>query len=107
MVGGDKQEALLYELGDIARDRLAAHASTLPSFDRVVKAEDVLIRRRAELSSLEAGKNQAADAFLHFVDEVQGERSKAEPLLTKWQKQVSVAEARAKEPRQNLTRKRE
>ena len=48
----EKYEELIFQLGDLARERLPNKPNCPRSMDRVYKAEDVVVARREELAQL-------------------------------------------------------
>jgi chromosome segregation ATPase len=100
------RDELLFELGDIARDRLANRPARPRAMDRVFKAEDMLVQRREEIEQLEARMNETDEAFEQFVDDLESEKASLQPVVARFQKLVDAVDAKAKDARKRLAKKR-
>jgi hypothetical protein len=92
-------EELLFQLGDLARDRLAGKPCSPRSMQRVFRAEEALLARRQELEALEQHFHTAEEAWQHFLAHNEGERAEQQGVLKRWKGRVEGVLQRSKELR--------
>lgn len=97
---------LIFQLGDLARDRLAGKPNCPRTMDRVYRAEAALVARRDELAALEQQMNDEDAAFQDFVAQLEEERATQLEVVKKWKKAVDAVEGQTKALRKSLTNKR-
>ena len=83
----DKDD-LIFQLGDLARERLANKPDCPRSIDRVSRAEEGLGARKDELAEVEQQMNDEDAAYQEFVANCDQERADMEQLVKKWRKAV-------------------
>ncbi|HET9449595.1 MAG TPA: hypothetical protein VFO83_01870, partial [Aggregicoccus sp.] len=67
MAKAESYDELIFQLGDLARDRLAGRPGCPRTMERVYRAEAAVVARREELAALEArldAEDAAHQAFL-------------------------------------------
>ncbi len=97
---------LIFQLGDLARDRLAGKPNCPRTMDRVYRAEEALVARREELTALEQQMNDEDAVWQDYSDQYQAERDRHMVVVKKWKKAVDAVETQTKELRKRLaTRK--
>ncbi|MFL5352532.1 hypothetical protein [Archangium sp.] len=97
---------LIFQLGDLARDRLAGKPNCPRTMDRVYRAEAALVARRDELAALEQQMNDEDAAFQDFVAQCDEERAGQLEIVKKWKKAVDAVEGQTKTLRKTLTNRR-
>ncbi len=97
---------LIFQLGDLARDRLAGKPNCPRTMDRVYRAEEALVARRDELAELEQQMNDEDAAYQAFLDEQAVEKQEHQGLVKRWKKAVDAIEGRVKDMRKTLSSKR-
>lgn len=98
----DSYNDLIFELGDLARERLANKPGYPRSMDRVFKAEDAVLARRDELAQLEQQMNDEDAAYHDFHAEQAVEREKQEKVVKQWKKAVDAIQGRVKDLRKKV-----
>ena len=94
---------LIFQLGDLARERLAGKPTAPRSIERVLRAEQLLLTRRDELQEIEAQMNEADAAHQQRIAEAKAARPADEALVKKWRKAVDAIEGRVKGVRKKLS----
>lgn len=93
---------LMFQLGDLARERLVNRPDRPKPMDRVLRAEDVVVQRRDELAELEAQMNDLDVAHQETLEAIAGERAEQEEIVKKYKRAVVAIEGRVKEMRKKL-----
>jgi chromosome segregation ATPase len=106
MAKAESYDDLIFQLGDIARDRLAGKPNCPRTMDRVYRAEEALVARREELAELEAQMNQEDVDFQEFVAEQNREKATHQVQIKKWRKAVDAIEGKVKEMRKGISSKK-
>ncbi|MFL5346682.1 MAG: hypothetical protein ACJ8AT_18020, partial [Hyalangium sp.] len=76
MAKAESYDDLIFQLGDLARDRLPGKPNCPRTMDRVYRAEEALVARRDELAALEQEMNEEDGAYQEF--QAQQDQEKAE-----------------------------
>ncbi|XXF81002.1 hypothetical protein P2318_14940 [Myxococcaceae bacterium GXIMD 01537] len=97
---------LVFQLGDLARDRLPGKPNCPRTMDRVYRAEKALVARREELAALEQQMNDEDAALNDFLAQQDQERIKHENLVAKWKKLVDTIDGKVRTTRKQLAAKR-
>jgi DNA repair exonuclease SbcCD ATPase subunit len=93
---------LIFQLGDLARDRLAGKPNCPRTMERVYRAEAALVARRDELAELEQQMNQEDADFQEFIAAQEREKPGHQQQVKKWRKAVDAIEGKVKEMRKNI-----
>ncbi len=93
---------LIFQLGDLARDRLPGKPNCPRSMDRVYRAEDAVVARRDELAALEQEMNDEDAAYSDFLAEQEEARAQQAVIVKKWKKAVDAIDGKVKELRKTL-----
>ncbi len=93
---------LIFQLGDLARERLGHRATAPRSMARVLRAEQALLDKRSELQALEAQLNSEDAENKAALLEIEGEQAEQRELVARFKKAVEGAERRSKELRKKL-----
>jgi hypothetical protein len=102
----DSYEDLIFQLGDLARERLADDPEPPRSMDRVFRAEEVVLARREELENLEREMNEEDAEQQAFLTRQEAERAEQLEIVRKWKRAVEGVEGRTKELRKKLSSKK-
>jgi len=102
MAKAESYNNLLFELGDLARERLANKPSCPRSMDRVFKAENAVLVRRDELAGLEQQLDDEDAAYQDFLAQQEEERGRQEKIVKQWKKAVDAIQGQVKELRKKL-----
>lgn len=97
---------LIFQLGDLARDRLAGKPNCPRTMDRVFRAEEALVARRDELAALEQQMNDEDAAWQDYVAQHEEERAGQGEIVKKWKKAVDAVEGQIKSLRKTLSSRR-
>ncbi|NMO18277.1 hypothetical protein HPC49_27140 [Pyxidicoccus fallax] len=97
---------LIFQLGDLARDRLPGKPNCPRSMDRVYRAEEAVVARRDELAALEQEMNDEDAAFQDFLAQQAEEKAGHDAIVKKWKKAVDAVEGKIKDQRKLLSTKR-
>lgn len=93
---------LIFQLGDLARERLVNRADSPRGMERVLKAEDALLQRREEQEELERQMNDEAALYEAFLEQQEAEREEQRAIVKKWRRAVDGVEGRTKEIRKKI-----
>ncbi|AKQ66670.1 hypothetical protein A176_003582 [Myxococcus hansupus] len=93
---------LIFQLGDLARDRLPGKPNCPRSMDRVYRAEEAVVTRRDELAALEQEMNDEDAAYSDFLAVQDEEKAKQGVIVKKWKKAVDAIDGKVKELRKTL-----
>ncbi|NVJ09882.1 hypothetical protein HUW63_32235 [Myxococcus sp. AM001] len=93
---------LIFQLGDLARDRLPGKPTCPRSMDRVYRAEEAVVARRDELAALEQEMNDEDAAYSDFLAMQGEERAKHAAIVKKWKKAVDAIDGKVKDLRKTL-----
>lgn len=99
----DSYNDLIFELGDLARERLAEKPNAPRSMDRVFKAEDSVLATRDELKALEEELNGEDASYNDFLDAQTAERDEQKEVVKKWRAAVAGLEVRSRELRKKIS----
>lgn len=97
---------LIFQLGDLARDRLPGKPNCPRTMDRVYRAEEALLARRDELAALEQEMNEEDAAWQQFQDGQAQEKAQLQVTIKKFKKAVDAIEGKVREMRKALSSKR-
>jgi hypothetical protein len=97
---------LIFQVGDLARERLANRPAPPRSLDRVLKAEQALLERQGELQELENQMNDEDAAYKDFVDQAAAEKEEQTALVKQYKRAVDVIEGRVRDLRKKLSKER-
>ena len=97
---------LMFQLGDLARDRLAGKPNCPRTMDRVYRAEAALVARRDELAGLEQQMNDEDAAWQDYLAQYEQERAVQFDIVKKWKKAVDAVEGQTKTLRKTLSARR-
>ncbi|WP_164021144.1 hypothetical protein [Pyxidicoccus trucidator] len=97
---------LIFQLGDLARDRLPGKPNCPRSMDRVYRAEEAVVTRRDELAGLEQEMNDEDGAWQDFQAQQAEERTGHQAIVKKWKKAVDAIEGKVKDLRKLLSTRR-
>ncbi|MCP3144459.1 hypothetical protein [Pyxidicoccus xibeiensis] len=97
---------LIFQLGDLARDRLPGKPNCPRSMDRVYRAEEAVVARRDELAALEQEMNDEDAAYQDFQAQQGEERAKHDAIVKKWKKAVDAIEGKVRDLRKLLSTRR-
>jgi chromosome segregation ATPase len=103
MAKAENYNDLMFQLGDLARERLVNKVDRPRAMERVLRAEDLLVQRREELASFEAEMNEADVAYQESLAALEEERSGHREIVKKYQRAVNSIEGRVKELRKKLS----
>lgn len=97
---------LIFQLGDLARDRLAGKPNCPRTMDRVYRAEAALVARRDELAALEQQMNDEDAAWQDYLAQYEADRAVQYEIVKKWKKAVDAVEGQTKTLRKTLSNRR-
>jgi hypothetical protein len=106
MAKADSYDDLIFQLGDLARDRLAGKPNCPRTMDRVYRAEQALVARRDELAALEAQLNDEDAGWQDFLAQHEQARAVQGAIVQKWKKAVDAVEGEIKTLRKALSSRR-
>ena len=106
MAKAESYDDLIFQLGDLARDRLAGKPNCPRTMDRVFRAEEALVARRDELSGLEQQMNDEDASWQDYLVKNDEERAKHSEIVKKWKKAVDAVEGQIKTLRKTLSGRR-
>jgi chromosome segregation ATPase len=106
MAKAESYNDLIFQLGDLARDRLAGKPNCPRTMDRVYRAEEALVARRDEVAALEQEMNDEDAAWQEFLAQQEQERAELQATVKKFKKAVDAIEGKVKEMRKGLSSKR-
>lgn len=106
MAKAESYNDLIFQLGDLARDRLAGKPNCPRTMDRVYRAEEALLARRDELAVLEQELNDEDAAWQDFLSQQEEEKAELQLTVKKFKKAVDAIEGKVKEMRKGLSSKR-
>jgi hypothetical protein len=93
---------LMFQLGDLARERLVNRPNPPRSLERVLRAEEVLLQRQQEVQDLEAQMNEQDAAFREFAEQAAAEKAEQELVVRRWKRAVDAIQGRVKDLRKKL-----
>ena len=106
MSKAESYDDLIFQLGDLARDRLAGKPGCPRTMDRVYRAEAALVARRDELAALEQRMNDEDAAWQAYLAQYEADRAGQWEIVKKWKKAVDAVEGQTKTLRKTLTHRR-
>ncbi|MBI3183842.1 MAG: hypothetical protein HYZ28_17020 [Myxococcales bacterium] len=105
-MGKDSYDDLIFQLGDLARERLANKANRPRAMERVLKAEEALLARREEMEELERQMNDEDGGYRDFQAQQEAERLEQQEIVKKWRRAVEGIEGRTKNLRKKMSTQR-
>lgn len=102
----EKYEELVFQLGDLARERLARRADAPRGLQRVLKAESALVAARERLEALEREMNDADAAHRDELSTRAQEKKRAVETMGRWKKAVEPVQNQVKDLRRRLSVRR-
>jgi hypothetical protein len=106
MAKAESYNDLIFQLGDLARDRLAGKPNCPRTMDRVYRAEAALVARRDELAALEQQLNDEDAAWQEYLAQYEEQRAAEFEIVKKWKKAVDAVEGTTKTLRKTLSNRR-
>lgn len=97
---------LIFQLGDLARERLANKPTAPASMQRVFRAEEALIARQDELAALEQQMNDEDAAYQAYLAQLEADRQRHQLVVKKFKRAVDAIEGRVRELRKKLATRR-
>lgn len=97
---------LIFQLGDLARDRLPGKPNCPRTMDRVYRAEETVVARRDELAALEQQMNDEDAGYQDFLAQQEQEKTGLQATVKKWKKAVDAIEGKVKELRKSVASRR-
>lgn len=97
---------LIFQLGDLARERLAAKPARPRAMDRVFRAEDSLLQLREDLETLEREMNAEDEAHRALLEDQALEKKTLAASVKRHQRAVDGVEGRTRDLRKQLASKR-
>jgi hypothetical protein len=97
---------LIFEVGDMARERLANKPTAPRSIDRVLKAEEALLQRQQELQELEGQMNDEDAAYQDYLAQSEAEKAENNEVVAKFKRAVDVIEHKIRDLRKTLSKAR-
>lgn len=94
---------LIFQLGDLARERLPNKPNCPRSMDRVYKAEEALVARQDELAALEQQMNDVDGEYQAFLAAQAEEKEGLTATVKKWKRAVEGIEGRVKDLRKKIS----
>ncbi|MCP3060081.1 hypothetical protein LXT21_14955 [Myxococcus sp. K38C18041901] len=102
----ESYDDLIFQLGDLSRDRLPGKPNCPRSMDRVYKAEEAVVARREELAGFEQEMNDEDAAYQAFLDQQEQEKAGHQAIVRKWKKAVDAIDGKVKDLRKTLATRR-
>jgi hypothetical protein len=106
MAKAESYNDLIFQLGDLARDRLPGKPNCPRTMDRVYRAEAAVVARRDELAALEQQMNDEDAAWQDQLAQYEADRAVQYEIVKKWKKAVDAVEAQTKTLRKTLSTRR-
>ncbi len=106
MAKAESYDDLIFQLGDLSRDRLAGRPDCPRTMERVYRAEAAVVARREELAALEARLNDEDAAHEAFRAGLASERTGLHATVKRWKRAVDAIEGRVRELRKRLASRR-
>ncbi|ATB33005.1 hypothetical protein [Melittangium boletus] len=106
MAKAESYNDLIFQLGDLARDRLAGKPNCPRTMDRVYRAEQALGARQDELAALEQQMNDEDASWQDYLAQYEERRAVQAEIVKKWKKAVDAVEGQIKTIRKTLTSRR-
>jgi hypothetical protein len=106
MAKAESYHELIFQLGDLARDRLAGKPNCPRTMDRVYRAEAAVVARRDELAALDQELNEEDAAWRDYLAQHEEDRAAQYEIVKKWKKAVDAVEAQTKTLRKTLSSRR-
>lgn len=94
---------LIFQLGDLARERLPNKPKVPRTMERVYKAEEAMVARQEELAALEEAMNGEDASYNEFLAAQAEEKATLTATVKKWKKAVEGIEGRVKDLRKKLS----
>jgi chromosome segregation ATPase len=97
--------ALVFQLGDLARERLGGRPNAPSAMSRVLTAEEAVSTKEAELQAINSAMDEEAEAYKEFCQACEDEKLELEPVIAEFKKAVAVAEDKYKKAREKISAK--
>jgi hypothetical protein len=97
---------LIFQVGDLARDRLPGKPTCPRSMERVYRAEEALVARREEMAGLEQQLNDEDFAYQDFLAAQSEEKAGLEETVKKWKRVVDALGSRVKDLHKRIASRR-
>jgi hypothetical protein len=98
----EKYQELIFQLGDLARDRLAKKPNSPRSMQRVFKTEEAVLQRRDDLAALEHQMNEEDQAYRAFLAHAAREKKSQGELVARFRRAVDAVEGTVKGLRRSV-----
>jgi DNA repair exonuclease SbcCD ATPase subunit len=106
MAKAESYDDLIFQLGDLARDRLPGKPNCPRTMDRVYRAEEALVARRDELAGLEQEMNEEDLGYQEFQAQQAQDKAELNVTVRKYKKAVDAIEGKVKDMRKSLSSKK-
>ena len=106
MAKAESYDELIFQLGDLARDRLPGKPNCPRTMDRVYRAEEALVARQGELAALEQEMNDEDLANQEFMANQADEKTEQLVTIKKYKKAVDAIEGKVRDMRKALSSKK-
>jgi chromosome segregation ATPase len=106
MAKAESYDELIFQLGDLARDRLPGKPNCPRTMDRVYRAEEALVARQGELAALEQEMNDEDLANQEFLANQADEKTEQLVTIKKYKKAVDAIEGKVRDMRKALSSKK-
>ncbi len=106
MAKAESYDELIFQLGDLARDRLPGKPNCPRTMERVYRAEEALVARRDELAALEQEMNEEDAGYQEFQAQQEEEKVELNATVKKYKKAVDAIEGKVKDMRKSLSSKK-
>jgi hypothetical protein len=102
----EKYQELMFQLGDLARDRLANKPHRPKAMARVFKAEEAVVQRRQEMAALEHQMNEEDQGYRQFLEDAEVTKKEQSVVVHRFRHAVDAVEGKVKGLRRSLGQKR-
>lgn len=106
MAKAESYDDLIFQLGDLARDRLPGKPNCPRTMERVYRAEEALVARRDELAAFEQEMNEEDTGYQEFQAQQEQEIAELNVTVKKYKKAVDAIEGKVKDMRKSLSSKK-
>lgn len=103
MAGSDKYQALIFQLGDVAREHLAESPKAPDEMQEVFACEDVVLARRDELAAVEEEMNRRDEENASSAAALNAEIDEQKAMTSKWRTAVQGVERRSRDLKKRLS----
>jgi hypothetical protein len=106
MPKAETYDDLIFQLGDLARERLGRKPNAPRTMERVLRAEEMVLTRRDELADLEAQMNDEDLRRQELVDRCAADREELGKVVKQWKRVVDAIQVKVKDVRKRLLGRR-